>query len=917
MRNCDNGVAWAPVGRAAQFATVLARVDQAAVGDPGLVLVRGTAGSGKSTFLDLVRDIEGATVLHTRCHEVAAPFAAVRDLLTRFEGMAPTTALHVLRGEPVRSLGDEPTGEYPVLHGLHRLVADLAVERPLVLLLDDAHHCDSSTARWLDFTLRRAAGLRLLVVLSHQPDRTSVGGLLSTELSHHVRTTELDLGPLGRAPVAELVTRELGGCPDDAFLDACLEATGGSPMRLRDLLARLRTADVDPSWDAVDRVVAFGGAQAAASTARWLDGQTDAVRKVAEAAALLGGTRSATLGALCGLSAAVTSNAVAVLVHNDVVTADGGAFRHADVRDGVLAGIPAEDIGGLRVRAARLLSDEGRPFEEIAHQLMSVPVLNEPWMFCALREAAKAVAVGGAPEDAVRYLRRVLDAVPGHVDTRIELATVLAMTHPSAALDQFTDVLGDITDLPLRASVATRCGIAALAAHRVPDALPALRKALLDLPDDVHPDVRTNIETSLLVAGLADWETVGETVRWSRLLDVPPGNTPAQREMLQALARAEVLSGGSARTAAELARTDLRHNGDRQDWWAMSAATVLHLAGESTHSLDMADAVVRDSAGRHDAWQHYYALGVRGYVHFGMGDLIAAEADAEAAIAIADSAGWSDEASTSVTILAAVLVRREATARAGALLSSLGPPRGCTERSLRLLVRAQVLRCLGDREGAVELVLRCGREFDEAGLRDPIFAPWWLDAAYLFAELGRPAEAVEPVRRGEALAARWDTAEARGLALLARGVVTPGRAGLDLLEGAVAELADSPARLADIRALSSFGAALAAGGDLKSARGHLRTAVDMAIRCGDRTSANEVRSMLRRAGGRMPESSTSRADALTGGERRVASLAASGLSNREIAEALFIAVRTVESHLSNVYRKLGVQTRADLLGQLG
>ena len=57
-------------------------------------------------------------------------------------------------------------------------------------------------------------------------------------------------------------------------------------------------------------------------------------------------------------------------------------------------------------------------------------------------------------------------------------------------------------------------------------------------------------------------------------------------------------------------------------------------------------------------------------------------------------------------------------------------------------------------------------------------------------------------------------------------------------------------------------------------------------------------------------------DVLTGGERRVAELAVQGLTNRQIADGLFVTVRTVESHLSNVYRKLGVQTRADLAARL-
>lgn len=67
----------------------------------------------------------------------------------------------------------------------------------------------------------------------------------------------------------------------------------------------------------------------------------------------------------------------------------------------------------------------------------------------------------------------------------------------------------------------------------------------------------------------------------------------------------------------------------------------------------------------------------------------------------------------------------------------------------------------------------------------------------------------------------------------------------------------------------------------------------------------------------MPRLTAAPANMLTGSERRVAALAADGRTNREIAAALFVTVRTVESHLSNAYRKLGVQTRTDLLGHLG
>ena len=153
----------------------------------------------------------------------------------------------------------------------------------------------------------------------------------------------------------------------------------------------------------------------------------------------------------------------------------------------------------------------------------------------------------------------------------------------------------------------------------------------------------------------------------------------------------------------------------------------------------------------------------------------------------------------------------------------------------------------------------------------------------------------------------------RGSALLAEGMAT-GKT--ETLEHAVSELAAAGVRLLECEALTAFGLALLNAGHEKAARKHLRAAVDLAVRCGDVLAGNAARDALVKAGGRMGVLSASPLEALTGGERRVVELAAERLTNREIADTLFVAVRTVESHLSNAYRKLGVQTRTELAARL-
>ena len=164
------------------------------------------------------------------------------------------------------------------------------------------------------------------------------------------------------------------------------------------------------------------------------------------------------------------------------------------------------------------------------------------------------------------------------------------------------------------------------------------------------------------------------------------------------------------------------------------------------------------------------------------------------------------------------------------------------------------------------------------------------------------------------LAEIWDTPRARGLALLAKGMST---GEIELLDAAVDTLAESPAKLEQARANHMLGRTLLNTGHKPDARPRLRQAVDLGVRCGAMALAAAAREDLIAAGGRMHQVSPRRTDTLTGSERRVALMAAGGRTNREIAEALFITLRTVELHLTNAYRKLGVGKRTELTPALG
>ncbi len=173
-------------------------------------------------------------------------------------------------------------------------------------------------------------------------------------------------------------------------------------------------------------------------------------------------------------------------------------------------------------------------------------------------------------------------------------------------------------------------------------------------------------------------------------------------------------------------------------------------------------------------------------------------------------------------------------------------------------------------------------------------------------------EALPLVAEELELARGVESARAEGAALRALGVLRGGEEGIATLRESVTVLRDSTAALEPARSLAELGAALRRANRRGEAREHLREAADLAQRCGAERLEERVREELRIAGARPRRRALSGAASLTPGERRVAAAAAGGVTNREIAQDLFISLRTVEMHLTNAYRKLDISSRSEL-----
>jgi DNA-binding NarL/FixJ family response regulator len=147
-------------------------------------------------------------------------------------------------------------------------------------------------------------------------------------------------------------------------------------------------------------------------------------------------------------------------------------------------------------------------------------------------------------------------------------------------------------------------------------------------------------------------------------------------------------------------------------------------------------------------------------------------------------------------------------------------------------------------------------------------------------------------------------------------VIEDGARGVELLRDAVAQLERSPARLEHARALADLGSAIRRSGKRREAQQLLRQALDLASSCGGRVVAQRAREELKITGARPRRERISGVDSLTASERRVAQLAANGLTNREIAQALFVSLPTVVTHLGHCYQKLDISSRQELTGFL-
>jgi DNA-binding CsgD family transcriptional regulator len=228
--------------------------------------------------------------------------------------------------------------------------------------------------------------------------------------------------------------------------------------------------------------------------------------------------------------------------------------------------------------------------------------------------------------------------------------------------------------------------------------------------------------------------------------------------------------------------------------------------------------------------------------------------------------------------------------------------------------RGRLALALGDRERGLADLRACAAAYDKLGI-GPTWAPWRSVLALAIQDDDRKY-AERLVREELELGQSSGVPEAEGVALRGMGLLEGGDSGVELLRASVATLETTEARLEHARSLVELGVALRRRHLRAEAREHLSAGLELAHRCGAERLLARARDELHAAGARPRRLASSGVEALTPSELRVARLAAGGDSNVEIAQQLYLSVKTIETHLSKAYSKLGLTGRGSR-AQLG
>jgi DNA-binding CsgD family transcriptional regulator len=677
-----------------------------------------------------------------------------------------------------------------------------------------------------------------------------------------------------------------------------------------------------------------------------------------------GGVPVARAAALADLATLEALAAVDELVAADILRpGDPVEFAHPLVRAAVYGALPSAERARLHRRAAGQLTAERAPVEQVAVHLLHTPPAGDVDVVASLRAAAAHAIGAGVPRSAVDYLARAsaelapaphdrelvaelgrAEWLAGRPEALVHLRSAVASSQGTVerarrslelgrALHDFADPAGACevlaaarTELSARTGLSVRTGLAERHDRpaQVEVADPPDREDPAELVDPADlVDLALDIESAYLTSAVTVPERAEDAHRRADAIIADPDGlgSAAGRTLASKALSMRTYDGGNRDQLVELARTLRSFDGLVSEEGMASQALghvviALSFCDEYRAASELLDAARRFVHER--GWvilqAAYATLAARQRVWTGP----LSQAVAEARDAVEIFAGGRQLYLPSVTAVAVrahlELDEPDDAAAVIEVMARQPPPRGMfTAWHHESVGRLAAHR--GDDEAALRACLAWGEVANGGRVTNPGLFAWRSQAGLAALRLGDRALAGELIAEEVELAGRFGAPRAIAVARRAAAALQPDRDAVAVLEAAASMCRACGAHVEAAAALADLGAATRRAGRPSEARAVLRDAIELADRVDARHTARLARAELAVAGGRPPADRGSPGE-LTPAERRVAELAASGLTNRQIASQLYVTVKNVEWHLANTYRRLGISRRQELAAAL-
>jgi DNA-binding CsgD family transcriptional regulator len=913
--------------RSAELAAVDAALSRTRAGSGGFLLIEGAAGTGKSALMGqsrvLARDA-GLRVLSARGGELERdfPFGVMRQLYEPLLTQARD-------GERSRLLAGaaEPAGwalgmtdghgatyaaGFAVMHAIYWLTVAAATGTPALILVDDAHWCDASSLRALDYLARRLADVPACLLVALRPDEPGAAVELVDGLRGVPDVVRLDVGPLSRPAVAILVRRRFPTA-DDALCDACHAATGGNPLLLEELLRAVGPADAPSRPEDVRNVAVPSLGDRVLRRAERVDERAPTLTR---AMAVLGdGARLGSAAELAGLP----SDAAGVIAHRlrriDVLAAeDPFLFVHPLIRRSVYDVIPDAERHAAHRAAASLLERAGAPADAVASHLFVLPSEGDAALARTFVTSAERALGRAAPDEAAGWLQRALDEgapEPSRPELLAQLGMAKSLLRDPTALVHLRDAF-ETADRPelrhrIGVTLAELCAHAGLWAEAV-----AVTETVERELDDTDTELRTDAAAVRAAVTLFDVDLHKDFLaRRPSYLELAKGPTWGSRA-LQVLLAVDASRVGRTEEALGLARRAVadgvlfRERGAGA--WAPPQLLGVFMECDDADGTETALAQLEQSArATGSTFATFTMIGVRGWLQARTGDLAAAEANLRIVLGLAKQLNLLMGITTVGFFLIDVVLERSSLDEIVQLfeLTQLSPEFLNTASGAMLLeVRGALRLQRRDQERGIS-DLRAAGAINRALMFGPTYSAWRSRLALALASASR-TEALDLAHEELALATESGLPRPQATALRTLGILEEGAAAIERLEQSVAMLEGVAARVERARSLVALGSALRRANRRADARTPLAAGLEAAHESGAVRLAERAQRELEAAGGRRPRTLAGGIESLTASERRVAMLAADGASNVEIAQDLYISLKTVETHLTRAYGKLGL-----------